>query len=262
MSPFFEILRMCLMQVSAETALQISGYCEKCRTVHSLKSEMAVPYCMELMKILEREKRIDFEVPHEQADEVFSTDYLFGSARGQMFGVMLYHDQKGELGTVRAFSGQYNSRWNAPGWVSPVIDEDEFIALTSKTERKIKALGREMSCLEQGSDQYRVLAQSRKDLSRGLMREIHTIYTIHNFHGDKGTMPEIATTSGGLPTGTGDCCAPKLLNYAALNRLTPISIAEFYFGKENRSRTKKHKEFYSSCIDKCGLILGFMLCGI
>lgn len=66
----------------------------------------------------------------------------------------------------------------------------------------------------------------------------------------------------GIPTGTGDCCAPKLLNYAARNRLKPIGISEFFFGRENKSETRKHGEFYPSCKIKCEPILGFMLCGL
>ena len=34
----------------------------------------------------------------------------------------------------------------------------------------------------------------------------------------------------GFPTGTGDCCAPKLLHEAALRGLEPAAMAEFWFG--------------------------------
>ena len=59
----------------------------------------------------------------------------------------------------------------------------------------------------------------------------------------------------------GDCCAPKLINFAAKNKLEPISIAEFYWGQENASGSKKHLHFYGSCEEKCGPILGRMLYG-
>jgi tRNA pseudouridine32 synthase/23S rRNA pseudouridine746 synthase len=62
--------------------------------------------------------------------------------------------------------------------------------------------------------------------------------------------------------GVGECCAPKLLNYAALNGLKPLGLSEFYWGKENKSGTRKHGEFYPACAEKCQPILGFMLCGI
>ena len=57
------------------------------------------------------------------------------------------------------------------------------------------------------------------------------------------------------------CCAPKLLNQAALAGLAPLSLAEFYFGRENRSQTRQHGRFYAPCTDKCSALLGFMLCG-
>ncbi|WP_432734887.1 hypothetical protein [Maridesulfovibrio sp. FT414] len=242
--------------------INISGYCNECQVVHVLDSSGAVNSCLELMDTLDRERRIDFTVGVEASEAVYSTDYLFGQARGQMFGVMVYEEGEGCQGTARAFSGQYNGRWSAPGWVDPVIDEAEFFDLTSATERRIKQIGRDMESAGAVSDQYRQLSVERKEISRDLMRKIHAIYRVRNFLGEVRSMPEIALSCGGLPTGTGDCCAPKLLNYAALNGFRPISIAEFFYGVPNRSGRRQHRQFYSSCPDKCGLILGFMLCGL
>lgn len=106
------------------------------------------------------------------------------------------------------------------------------------------------------------LSAQRKKLSQGLMRAIHSIYMVHNFRGEVKSMPEIIYGSKGIPTGTGDCCAPKLLNFAARHGYTPLGIAEFFYGLENRSATRSHKTFYPSCTDKCALILGYMLCGL
>lgn len=244
------------------TILSSSGFCPACKETHSLEATAAVEHCKNLMAELDVQGRIDLNVPMENADPELSTDYLMGKARGQMFGIMVYHDSDGHEGTARAFSGQYNGRWEIPGWVQPIIDVEEFDELTKTTERRIKMIGRHMAQLPQGSAQHAELALSRKELSRHLMREIHSIYRIHNFKGEVRPMPEIVNTQKGIPTGTGDCCAPKLLNHAARNGLRPISIAEFYYGRENRSGTRSHKHFYPSCTDKCGLILGFMLCGL
>lgn len=241
---------------------QCSAYCAFCGTEHFLDTADAVPGCLELIDILDSTGRIDFAVSADEADPAYSTDYLFGPARGQMFGVMLYLDDHGDRHAARAFSGQYNGRWNAPGFVPPIIDEDEFFRLTRSTEFRIKEIGREMAELNPKGGEYATLAGRRRELSRELMRRIHSIYRVRNFRGEVRLMPDIACTCGGLPTGTGDCCAPKLLNFAAVNGFTPVSIAEFYYGSENRSGTRKHKLFYSSCKDKCGLILGFMLCGL
>ena len=49
------------------------------------------------------------------------------------------------------------------------------------------------------------------------------------------TLHEAFIESKGIPTGTGDCCAPKLLNFAAQNNLRPLGISEFFWGRENKS---------------------------
>ncbi|MFZ1986822.1 MAG: hypothetical protein WAU91_20595, partial [Desulfatitalea sp.] len=60
----------------------------------------------------------------------------------------------------------------------------------------------------------------------------------------------------------GDCCAPKLLNAAAKQKLAPKSLAEIFWGRTNRSGTRQQGIFYTACPEKCQPILGFMLCGI
>ncbi|CCO23479.1 hypothetical protein [Maridesulfovibrio hydrothermalis] len=250
------------MNKSENNKLYSSGFCTSCGTMHSLEAGSAVRYCHELMEKLDKTGRIDFILPKTEADPAFSTDYLSGKARGQMFGVMVYLDSEKRKCTARAFSGQYNGRWEVPGWVSPVINASEFYEITQATERKIKSIGRELKQLPTGSQEYKSLADNRKRLSQDLMRKIHAIYRLRNFKGTTSPMPDIIHGQKGIPTGTGDCCAPKLLNFAAVNGFTPLGIAEFYYGKENKSETKLHKHFYPSCTDKCGLILGFMLCGL
>ncbi len=242
--------------------ISCSGYCSRCETTHALGPGNAVRLCIELMQKLNNEKCTDFELPPEQRNPLFSTDYLFGNARGQMFGVMTYLDHDGCEQYAKAFSGQYNGYWEIPGWVSPIIDPTEFMNLTDSTEKEIKRIGREMTGLTPGTAEHAELSSRRKKLSQNLMREIHAIYRVRNFRSETCPMPEIIYGAKGIPTGTGDCCAPKLLNFASCNGFIPLGIAEFYYGKENRSRTKQHKQFYPSCIEKCSLILGYMLCGL
>jgi hypothetical protein len=94
------------------------------------------------------------------------------------------------------------------------------------------------------------------------MQDIHRLYTLTNFRGELRPLTEAFTASGGIPTGTGDCCAPKLLNQAIQKCLLPLGMAEFYWGRENSSQTRHHGRFYPSCDTKCTPILGFMLCGL
>ncbi len=187
-------------------------------------------------------------------DPRLSTDYLLGEARGQMFGVLECTTLGGDLVVLRAFSCQYNGEWLVDGWVPPVLDVVEFHRIADPVDREIKTLDR---MIAEGKDP--ALIRRRRALSRDLMTRIQGLYRFHNFRGQ--TKPLTEVFQGGIPTGAGDCCAPKLLNHAALQGLTPRGISEFYWGRENRSGTRKHGEFYPACAGKCQPILGFMLCG-
>jgi tRNA pseudouridine32 synthase/23S rRNA pseudouridine746 synthase len=64
------------------------------------------------------------------------------------------------------------------------------------------------------------------------------------------------------PTGSGDCAAPKLLHFAYSNQLTPVSIAEFWWGASPKGEVRRHKTFYPACTSRCGPILSHMLQGL
>ena len=242
--------------------LSCNGYCIKCGKEHCLIEGIARKYCLELMRKLEKEKRIDIDTCAENADPEFSTDYLFGDALGQMFGILVGRGRNGKEVVLKAFSGQYNGVWNIEGWVPPLFDTGDFDISSRDVDKEIKRLGNKIGLLPDGSVIKFDLLRKRKKLSQDLMRKIHSLYRLINFNGEESSLFNAFVENRGIPTGTGDCCAPKLLNYAARNDLIPTGIAEFYFGKTNRSGTKKHKEFYTSCKNKCRPILGFLLCGL
>ncbi len=217
---------------------------------------------VDLLRRLDEAGRIDFHVPESEADLRLSTDYLYGDARGQMFGVLVCRDRQGRTGVLRAFSGQYNSIWRVPGWVPPLVDVDALRRISFGVERVIKRMGRRIDDLPADSPEREDLITKRRVLSQALMKDIHALYMIPNFRRELVPLPKAVFGGGGIPSGTGDCCAPKLLGYAARHDLTPLGLAEFYFGRENRSGTRKHGKVYTSCPEKCGRILGFMLCGM
>ena len=64
------------------------------------------------------------------------------------------------------------------------------------------------------------------------------------------------------PTGMGDCCAPKLIQYAIRQGLQPLSMIEFWWGASSVVHPRLEGHFYSSCQPKCYPILGFLLRGI
>ena len=246
----------------SNTEIGCSGLCRRCGKEHSLTVGPAYQACLELMVELENEGRIDKYLYAEQGDPRFSTSYLFGAARGKMFGVMVAMDPHGRKVILRAFSGQYNGVWKIPGWVGPVFDLEEFHRVHDDEERKIKELGRRIEEQTAGSQQQLELIGLRKQMSQQLMVNIHGLYRLHNFSGQVASLQEVFPPGMGIPTGTGDCCGPKLLQYAAVHNLVPMGMAEFYWGQPNASGSRQHGKFYSSCQTKCYPILGFMLCGL
>lgn len=213
------------------------------------------------MARLDREGRIDFTRSRTGAEPRFSTAPLFGPERGKMFGVLVCRRPDGSRTVLRAFSGQYGGTWEVEGWVGPLFSARRFAAVSRATEERIKALGRRIDTLAAGSGARRDLVRRRRALSRALMRELHRLYCPVNFRGEQRTLAR-AFLAPGIPTGAGDCCAPKLLNHAARHNLLPLGLAEFYWGRENRSRSRQHGHFYPPCSGKCRPLLGFLLCGL
>ena len=78
----------------------------------------------------------------------------------------------------------------------------------------------------------------------------------------KGLLAIFNNPSVKPPAGAGDCSAPKLLQYAFQHHLTPIALAEFWWGISPNSEIRKHKNFYPSCLSRCKPILNHMLEGI
>ena len=104
------------------------------------------------------------------------------------------------------------------------------------------------------------LKQQRKALSRQLQAQMHATYSLTNFSGRSRSLQQLMP--GGFPTGTGDCCAPKLLHYAATHNLKPLAMAEFWWGASSVNQDKIQGEFYGACAERCQPLMGFLLSGL
>jgi len=113
-------------------------------------------------------------------------------------------------------------------------------------------------------DKITLLKDERKQLSLDHQNWIFSHYNLLNANGDsKNVIPLFEQLQLGIPpSSAGDCAAPKLLQYAYKNNLTPIALAEFWWGKSSPSQVRKHGEFYPACRSKCEPILGHMLQGL
>ena len=104
------------------------------------------------------------------------------------------------------------------------------------------------------------LKQQRKVLSRQLQAQMHATYSLTNCSGRSLSLQQLMPE--GLPTGTGDCCAPKLLHYAATHNLKPLAMAEFWWGASSVNQDKIQGEFYGACAERCQPLMGFLLSGL
>ena len=106
------------------------------------------------------------------------------------------------------------------------------------------------------------LKKRRAGMSDELQRWIFRQYIVYNAAGEESSILDIFQEKGLIPPGgTGDCAAPKLLNHAFRNGLTPVAMGEFWYGQSPATAVRTHGHFYPSCTSKCGPLLSYMLKG-
>jgi len=115
--------------------------------------------------------------------------------------------------------------------------------------------------IDKATQRITELKQRRKMLSKQLQTQMYAAYSITNFAGQSRSLQALMP-SGLMPTGTGDCCAPKLLHYAAVNNLKPLAMAEFWWGNSSINLDKIQGEFYGACAERCQPLMGFLLSGL
>lgn len=105
------------------------------------------------------------------------------------------------------------------------------------------------------------LKKQRKIISRQLQTQMHLAYSLTNYSGQTLSLQQLMPANS-IPTGTGDCCAPKLLNYAAIHNLKALAMAEFWWGQASANQNKIQGQFYGACAERCQPIMGFLLSGL
>lgn len=107
------------------------------------------------------------------------------------------------------------------------------------------------------------LKARRKAMSEALQERIFRLFVVSNARGERLDLVEVFRPLGTLPpSGAGECCAPRLLNYAYNSSLVPVCMAEFWWGASPVGEVRHHGHFYPACRSKCKPILEFMLQGL
>lgn len=187
-----------------------------------------------------------------------------GAIIGKMFGVLVVQTQENKLGYLAAFSGKLAGANQHSKFVPPVFDglfEGSFVNEGMIALTRINQQIKELEELDKASNSTLIeqLKTLRRTNSIALQDKIFDHYHFINQAGGEKSLREIFAKP---PSGAGECAAPKLLQYAFLNGMKPIAMAEFWWGLSPKSDFWKHGHFYPACKEKCEPILAHMLEGI
>ena len=140
------------------------------------------------------------------------------------------------------------------------FEKAEFRRLKLSYKARIQEIVDNLQSFKNIIDEYK---QRRAAMSDELQDWIFKQYKVHNFRGEESTIHEIfASQELTPPGGTGECAAPKLLEYAYCKGLKPLAMGEFWYGTSPKTAVRTHGHFYPSCTSKCGPLLGYMLKGL
>jgi tRNA pseudouridine32 synthase / 23S rRNA pseudouridine746 synthase len=199
---------------------------------------------------------------------------LDAPGNGKMFGVLVVADAAGSLGYLRGFSGMIDGQWDIAGWAPPTFDaaardrvwvpgEVEMLAYAARRAVLLEAMPADLSTPEarRVGAAVRALDAERTARSRVLMRAIQDTYRFANARGETRTLRELFAPTE-PPAGAGDCAGPKLLAQAYREGLTPLALAEIWWGAPSATGDRRAGVFYAACRGKCLPILTHMLDGL
>ena len=132
--------------------------------------------------------------------------------------------------------------------------------LKDKWKETLEGICAEISSFE---SEISILKKERSEKSDELQKWIFENALIHNAHGEVSSIWKVFNDGGLVPPGgTGDCAAPKLLEFAFAHGLEPLAMGEFWYGLSPDTAVRTHGHFYPSCTSRCGLLLGYMMQGL
>ncbi len=198
--------------------------------------------------------------------------------RGKMFGVLVVESEddseKSGLAYLAAFSGQLNGESELDFFVPPIFDvnssayfQEEMHKIEELIDNQEERKSRSEDLQEWLFCQYRFFnAQGEEKSLMDIFKDFYKEKMLKREHYERNAQ------SHHIPSGSGECCAPKLLQYAFLHHLRPLCMAEFWYEKSKEGQTtyrnysnpevRHHGSYYPACQKKCRPILSFMLRGL
>lgn len=226
--------------------------------------ELAHHYCLELVKKLDDGSVCLEQIARESQER---------KNQGLMLGCLIAWDRdakkrkilyalSGNAKVVNDCSGVFKDRI----FVDSIVSFKEITQALQQNDQKIHQLTDEINSLSEKIDEHGIsstqktlLIKERTKLTDQSLQKVFSLYNFTRFDGKKISLNQIIQKHGGHlpPTGTGDCCAPKLLNYAFAHSLEIVSMDEIYYGPDTKN--KKKGISYTPCDERCGYILPYIL---
>lgn len=153
--------------------------------------------------------------------------------------------QKAELRRIKA-------RWNAR-----ITEEEERLRAIDGDIARLKAERKQMSDGLQRWLHEKTMLLNGHCLRRGGTPQAKSVLEIFREYGAQHGRPDLLP-----PSGTGECCEPRLLQAAYRLGVRPLSMAMFWWGASPREEIRHEGQCYPACNAKCKPLLAWMLQGI
>jgi len=172
---------------------------------------------------------------------------------------------------IQAFKASHPSKQKAGESKDELIrrrqfENAELHRLRKKYRVSVEAALGEVDRME---NEIHNLRQQRRQKSDNLQSWLFRQFRLNNGKGDVKDIEAIFHEYGLLqdrkmvaPAGSGECCEPKMLQYAFLHGMQPVSMAMFWWGKSPKEEVRRHLQCYPACSGKCKPLLWWMLQGV
>lgn len=178
-----------------------------------------------------------------------------------MLGSLICKDKNNEKVKLFAISGSTKKiKKNKDDdliFVDAIVSAEQIEKALEKNDDEIHALTNTINSYSGPTEVLESLKKKRLELTSQSQKNVFNLYSFYCIDEKKRSLNEICTNNF-PPTGTGECCEPKLLNYAFKNNLQPLSMAEILFRRDEKFEEQDIKAI-PPCDERCSLILPSML---
>lgn len=143
--------------------------------------------------------------------------------------------------------------------VNPIISQEEINKALSENDEEIHKITAIIKEKKLPEAEIKILKEKRNLLCNQSLEKVYDLYSFTCFDKKEKSLKELCKENFNSklpPTGTGECCAPKLIDFANKNNLQIISMAEFFYteGMEFNLENISYP-----CDERCKIILPSML---